>query len=116
MPAEVALWKIPVDKLKDTRLVSGLDGKEIEIFSEQCVLMFPQGDQSICIYVIDDVGVYAGDEKENDSPSLLGQNVLRRWRMRHDPPTGRLEFTATSYDYMFRGSLDSVPTDFELDW
>ena len=31
-------------------------------------------------------------------PSLLGQDVLRRWRMIHEPDIGRLEFYVKSSD------------------
>lgn len=35
-------------------------------------------------------------------PSLLGQDILRRWRMVHEPDVGRLEFYVKSSDVLAR--------------
>lgn len=40
-------------------------------------------------------------EAIREMPSLLGQDVLRRWRMTHSPPTNRLSFSVYSADYSF---------------
>jgi hypothetical protein len=112
MPPQVVLWRIPENKLKNVTKVRGMNGQEVLIFQEKCHLMFPQGNQSICIYDID-IGVFTDKASISDSPpSVLGQDVLSRWRMRHDSPSNRLEFTAKSYDHMMRGSLAVVSAKF----
>ena len=40
-------------------------------------------------------------EAIRDMPSLLGRDVLRRWRMTYSPPTNRLSFSVYSADYIF---------------
>lgn len=49
-------------------------------------------------YVID-LLVYPQDPVLDPLDSLLGRDVLNRWRMRYDPHNSRLSFTVVSADH-----------------
>ena len=106
-PLDVKRLKIPVTKLKGVLPVSGIKGETI-YFQEEALLLFAEGNSTIRGYSIQ-IGVAPLDANSNYTlPSLLGQEILRYWRMRHDPATGRLEFTVKGADFTFRGDLTTV--------
>ena len=72
------------------------------------MLLFAEGNSTIRAYSIQ-IGIAPINSNSNYTlPSFLGQEILRNWRMRHDPTAGRLEFTVKSSDFTFRGNLATV--------
>ena len=84
---------IPFDLLQDRITSSGIGGVAA-YFPEPAILLFSDDAvQQRYGYRINVNIARLGDVGDR-LPSLLGRNVIRRWRMDYDPTAGRLEFTA----------------------
>ena len=58
---------------------------------------------SLRIYLYDvDLRIGKPEDMSTRIPSLLGQHVLQRWRMVHDPVAGSLEFQPGDAGYIIR--------------
>ena len=66
---------------------------------EQAVVVFNKGKKTLFGYEIE-LAIIAPDDALMDVPSLLGRDILDRWRMDYHPSTGDLLFHVESYDYM----------------
>ncbi len=89
---------IPFDLLQDRITSSGIGGVAA-YFPEPAVLIF--ADHAIPQrygYRIN-VNIARPGDVGDRLPSLLGRNVIRRWRMDYDPTDGRLEFTVRDADF-----------------
>ena len=73
----------------------GVGGTQ-EQFSEEAVLSFFDG-TNVYFYFLE-VDIPAVTDASLNLPSLLGQDVLRHWRMVHDPARGALRFTVRGAD------------------
>ena len=59
-------------------------------------------EQGVAIYVYNiDLTIVAPEGNNEDLPSLLGRDVLNRWRMRYSPPTNRLTFSVLEADHAY---------------
>ena len=108
LPADAKLLQIPYDRLRDVMTVGGIGVKQKIYFREECVLLFAEGNATVKGYTTS-IGIAPLDDDANYTlPSLLGQDILQFWRMRHDPPNNRLEFTVTSAHHTFRGNISNI--------
>ena len=89
--------RLPFDRLQDGGYVTGVGGRS-ERFVERANLTFVDADGAVT-YVYDlDTRVGKPEQVGSGLPSLLGQDVLGRWVMVHDPAIGRLQFQVRSAD------------------
>ena len=63
--------------------------------------MFSEGKKRLYGYEIE-LAIIAPDDGHAllDMPSLLGRDILDRWRMNYSPSTGDLLFHVVSYDWL----------------
>lgn len=66
-------------------------------FVEQAVLVFSDPGKYLYAYFID-LAICPPGQDIMDLPSLLGRDVLNRWRMVYDPAKDRLAFTVVTAD------------------
>ena len=93
---------VPFDLLEDDpeKSIQGVGGKS-ECSEEHVTLSFidANGD-AVYVYRMA-ARLVKPEHASNDIPSVLGQDVLRRWLMVHDPANGRLEFHVREADEIF---------------
>ena len=92
---------VPFERLGNLAASRGIGGQSA-YFVERAVLSF-RGADGRPIYEYD-VDLYIGrpEDVSNWLPSLLGQDVLKRWRMVHDPASDELEIQPRDADYIIR--------------
>ena len=108
-PTDAVRLGIDYAKLRNPIGTIGTAGKT-KMYAERAVLLFAGGETLVRTYRIR----VAIPLKNNDiisQPSLLGQDVLRNWNMRHDPPSDHLEFRVRRADRTYRATLESVVED-----
>ena len=89
--------RLPFYRLQHGGYVTGVGGRS-ERFVERAILTFVDAD-GVVTYVYDmDIRVGKPEQVGRGLPSLLGQDVLSRWVMVHDPAIGRLQFQVRSTD------------------
>ena len=77
---------------------SGIGGSG-RYFEEITVLQFE--DEHQMRYYAVNLYIAEPNEDMNSLPSVLGRDVINRWRMMYDPEIGRLEFAVRSADATF---------------
>ena len=92
-PADAIRAGIPFDELGNRLGYPGIGGSSA-YFRESVNLLFEDGSY-LQIYRLD-LPIAAPTGSNRDLPSLLGRDVLNRWRMDYDPADGRLECTVRS--------------------
>lgn len=94
--------QVPFDLLEDDdeKAIRGVGGQSQR--SEELVTFSFMAVSGETVYVYQ-VAARIGKPEHvgNDVPSVLGQDVLRRWLMVHDPANGRLEFRVWEADARF---------------
>ena len=93
--------RIPFDQLRNLTANRGIGGQST-YFVEQAILSFRDSSGGP-IYEYE-VELYIGkpEDVSDRIPSLLGQDVLKRWRMVHDPAVDGLEIQPRDADYIIR--------------
>ena len=97
---------VPYDKLRGVQNVEGVGG-EAQYYLEGAVLFLADG-KLLRTYVTP-IAISAVNDHFKKLPSLLGQDVLQNFWMRHDPGNARLEFTVRGAALTFKGTLDGLP-------
>ena len=89
--------QLPFDRLQHSGYVTGVGGRS-ERFVEGTIMTFVDAAGAVT-YVYDmDVRLGKPEQVGRGLPSVLGQDVLGRWVMVHDPAIGRLQFHVRSAD------------------
>ena len=91
--------RIPFDRLGNPASSRGIGGRS-DYFVERAVLSFRDASgRPIYEY---DVNLYVGKPRDVSDriPSLLGQDVLKRWCLVHDPAADVLEIQPRDADYV----------------
>ena len=96
---DVENLRIPQDQLAEQTSVLGVGGLGVYL-TEEAVLLFNEGDGTIRGYHVK-LAITPSRPSGLHLPSLLGQDVLRRWNLHHDPTTGRLEATVRQADFTY---------------
>ena len=100
-PRDGTLAAIPFDLLENPVTSNGVGGSAT-YFTERAVLEFVDGEaREIRSYQVDVlIAKPAADPMHsiNRLPSLLGRDIIDRWRMVYDRSEGTLEFTVRSAD------------------
>ena len=95
-PADAIRARIPFDELGNRVGYLGIGGSSA-YFRESANLLF-EDDSYLQIYRLD-LLIAAPTASNRDLPSLLGRDVLNRWRMDYDPADGRLECIVRNADH-----------------
>ena len=96
MPADALRMDVDYGKLRPGSDAVGISGTA-RTFVEDAVVVFSEPGRFLYAYVIQ-LRVAEPADAIMDLPSLLGRDVLDRWRMTYDPQGGRLAFRVKSWD------------------
>lgn len=96
---------MPIDALRPGIDYTALSGSAAglgiggypRMFQEEAAAVFLEGTRALHMYFIQ-VGIPSYTPEIADVPSLLGRDVLDRWRMHYNPATGSLTFKVNSAD------------------
>ena len=98
MPSDAKRLGIPYDLLQGDRECGGIGGT-IHNFVERAILVF--SDPQVMLYGYDlEISIMPDDSEMEDVPSLLGRDVIDRWRVIYDPQGVGLRVTVRSADTM----------------
>ena len=100
-PKDSVPARISFSQLRNLAVNRGIGGQST-YFVEQAILSFRDASDGL-IYEYE-VELYVGkpEDVSHQIPSLLGQDVLKRWRMIHDPASDKLEIQPRDSDYIIR--------------
>ena len=103
---------LPFKKLTPGQPAQGIGGFA-KTFDEPAVIMFEDG-KYLRLYGTT-LSIAKPTKHNKDVPSLLGQDILKNWRMVHDKPRGQLSFTAQRAGFRVRGDFSTLaPESFAL--
>lgn len=69
-------------------------------YVEPALVTFEEAGKRLHVYEIE-LAIARSDRKLRRVPSLLGRDILDRWKMSYDPSRGRLTFDVVSTDHTF---------------
>ena len=95
-PTDAELLGIDYSRLKDPVDVLGVAGKH-RCFPERAKMIIPLSDYPPLEYSIY-IGILEQDPELDPLPSLLGRDVLNKWRMDYDPAHENLCFRPSGSD------------------
>lgn len=96
MQTDGARLGLNYSKLKNKTLAIGVGG-EANIYREPANLVFSEPGTRIHLYVLD-LQVLEPKSANKTTPSLLGRDILNRWRMSYNATNKRLFFEVLSAD------------------
>ena len=87
---------IPLGRLGVPTAIGGIGGRGY-FSTEKALVAFENGadDSRFSVYEID---LYIANSEVRSLPSLLGRNIINRWRIDYDPTNGVLECAVRSAD------------------
>lgn len=96
MPSDARRLGIPFDILQGDRECSGVGGT-IHSFPERAILVFTN--PQVMLYAYDlEIDIMPNDFDMEEVPSLLGRDVIDRWRITYDPQGTGLRAKVRSAD------------------
>ena len=99
MPADSKRLGVPFDQLKGDKECGGLGGI-VHCFAERALLVI--SDPKIALYVYElDMDIMHDDPQMEDVPSIVGRDVIDRWRITYDPSHSKLQVIVRSADMIF---------------
>lgn len=96
MPIDGIRLGIDYARLAGGMAATGIGGSA-RLFSERAEIGFLDGTTTIHVYQIV-IGIAGPTRNSTNIPSLLGRDVLDRWRMSYNPSKGTLTFKVLSAD------------------
>ena len=96
-PKDSIPLRLPFGRLQRREYIIGVGGRS-ERFPERATLTFLDSDAPVTYRYDLDVRVGKPEQVGGGLPSVLGQDVLGRWAMLHDPAVGRLQFHVRTAD------------------
>lgn len=96
MPVDALRLGVDYTKLTGGKPTVGVGGIA-KMFQESGAAVFLEGSRTLHLYFIE-VRIASFTPEIADIPSLLGRDVLDRWRMHYNPATGSLTFKVNSAD------------------
>ena len=94
---DVENLRVPLDQLAEQTSIIGVGGLSAYL-TEEAILLFHEDDGTIRGYHVE-LAITLSRPSGLELPSLLGQDVLRRWSLQHDPAISRLEATVRQADF-----------------
>lgn len=99
MPVDSRRLGIDFNLLIGKQICTGIGGS-VELFVEHGVLVF--SDPGVALYTYDlNINIMADDVEMEDMSSLLGRDVIDRWRIIYDPQGDGLTATVRDADKIF---------------
>lgn len=94
--------RVPFDLLEDDpeKAIRGVGGRSGRSEETVTLSFIDANGDAVYVYQIA-ARIGKPEQVSNDIPSVLGQDVLRRWLMVHGPADGRLEFHVREADEIF---------------
>ena len=96
MPQDGIAMGLPYNALRSVQPGRGVGGP-VEGFREPGLVIFNEGGRHIQVYAID-VEALRADGPALGLPSLLGHDILDRWRMTYAPLASQLDFEVLQAD------------------
>lgn len=96
MPVDAVRLGIDYRQLRGSHVTVGLGGMA-HMFVEADAAVFLEGAATLHLYFVD-IAIPSFTPEIADLPSLLGRDVLDRWRMHYNPTAGTLSFKVLSAD------------------
>ena len=93
---------IPFDRLRDGITVGGIGGQST-YYEEPAILLFADDTERQSYGYNMVVDIAKPEDVSDEIPSLLGRDIIDRWRMVYDRTEGVLEFTVRSADVVLGG-------------
>ncbi len=97
MPADALKIGLDYQALVNPAVVGGIGG-EADCFKEAALLAFDEPNRSLIHYYSITIMIPEFLPALMKTPSILGRDVLDRWRMSYDPGKSGLKFTVRSAD------------------
>ena len=97
MPLDALRIGIDYSQLQGHQESVGIGGISVN-YIEPALLAFREARRNLHVYSID-LEICAPSPEIMDVPSLLGRDILDRWRMNYNPSQNRLTFQVLSSDY-----------------
>ena len=101
MPLDARRLKVDYTKLTDTDDSLGVGGKSID-FVIPAVLIIPDSDQQVAHAYQFQLRIPQHNPDLRTVPSLLGRDILNRWRMNYHPAKSELTAEIISSDRQFQ--------------
>ena len=101
MPADGLAIGIDYQALIDPTVVGGMGGNAT-CFQENAVLAFDEPNRNLIRFYSITMIIPAVHQDLMRMPSIVGRDVLDRWRMHYDPSRAGLKFTVRSADQTIR--------------
>ncbi len=108
MPADAVRIGVDHSKLTGDSECGGIGGV-IHNFTEPAIVAFTD-DANLYVYQIE-IDVMQRDAVADDVPSLLGREILDRWRMVYNPSKNELLMKVEDADFTFENLNPSAPFD-----
>ena len=105
MPTDGTRLGIDYNALTGPKANTSGSGGSSQPHKYRSLISFTEENMRQRTYAID-LLIYPQDPDLDILDSLLGRDVLNRWRMRYQPDNGRLEFTVVSADFTRRKRRD----------
>ena len=99
MPLDVESMGVDYSRLEAKTMSVGIGGVS-ENFLEPALLAFREGRRYLHVYSLE-LEICKPSPDIMEIPSLLGRDILNRWRMIFDPSNDRLTFKVISADYTY---------------
>ena len=97
-PTDGMRVRVPYGNLSNPLSIGGIGGNH-NFFREPAALIFADG-KRMRVHAIW-LAIATPTPQNMRHPSLLGQDVLKNWRMTHEPHIARLEFIVKNADLTF---------------
>jgi hypothetical protein len=97
MPTDGLKMNINYQTLGDSMLVDGIGGNA-RCFQEEAVLAFDEPNRNLIRFYAITLMILEAQQALTTLPSIVGRDILDRWRMNYDPSRNKLEFTVRSAD------------------
>lgn len=101
MPTDAIKMGIDHNTLIDPTMVGGMGG-DAACFQEIAVLVFDEPNRNLTQYYYITMMIPEVHQDLMRMPSLLGRDILDRWRMNYDPSRNGLKFTVRSADHTIK--------------
>ena len=101
MPADGRDLGIDYSQLTGRKVKIGGVGGSVEAVRQQALVLFTEDTGRVRLYRVR-IGIMPDLDELRKVPSLLGQDILSRWRTVHDPMGERLHATVLSADRTLR--------------
>ena len=99
MPADAKRLGLPFNQLEGDNECGGLGGT-VHCFVERALLVFSDPKKALYAYELD-IDIMHDDPQMEDVPSIVGRDVIDRWRITYDPSHSKLQVVVRSADMTF---------------